>query len=1147
MDRIPGTKLDMASKKEDVDLDFDEEEESQTNTLKEVKSTSMASFMLRNKSAHVSTSFTELTEELTSNSIFSKLSERDVDAIFTYKDWIKYRLDLFVASNPDSRFLFLILCTLIMMMVLAAIWTIIKHDKELKSTYSTFLDAFYMTFLVTTTGDYNVDVERSVERFIFGIIVLLGIIVTAVLIGIVTDTMSSAMAELASGKSKVVEENHTLILGWNESTPRLVCQVAFLRRVFRVQNETLVRQLFPWLRVLPSSPVALNSVVIMANNISKEKMEDILKKAFSEAKVRSRRTKIGRDVLIRKGDPTTTHDLLRVSAQNATSIAIMMTESDENESKLSNGRISNSASIRTVLALRNVMYSNGDPVETFDPDCRIIVQLQRPCRSLSAAAFLAPSGMEVMFPLDLHDFINTLLFKCVAKPGLSRVVSSLLDFECEAIRCRQASQLKAGKNYTVGFFIGKTVRQAMLEHWWGNGVVIGVDSPRSADYDKYNADGTCGITNNPSRVICPDDWIIFVSPSSSPSFGSHGDHKKFVEHAEVILSESGKGRPRRLSGTNFGVNSAKPKHVLLCGWRPEWHSSPKSFRERIRSICDDLTPDSTITCLNVTSVTDFHKLMVFKTESESCDCPDPLTGRPAGYAEDSAWPVDPEKAENDDHSKGWRITEESGDRTFTVYHAWGDPVNYTCVSWLFHDPNTPAFDAAIALGNVVGGDIPPDARDSRVLSMLLILRELSSTCPIGSKKYEGRLGMHMIVENCVDQTAILAVCPKRTVKGQAENDVSVAGTVLSSYSTSKTRFQKAAEMASLKKAVLDISDEQMEAIVEVWAPAVVVIDDENFESESTLVAQVLGGWDGYVKKLKVATKKDKVIKAGKSFIFTDLKIVRATPQDGSDSVKSAIFYKLNDGGWVHDFSPEDLGRRTIKVNMTDKDGIDSVPEPDFVNSQAIIARTMAMTLAYPQIQASVMELVSTQAGTPEVELFSPEVIGVPINEDWAGGSRKLCFGVMQYLLDNLYNGYAVAVGYILASDGLLVLSPDPGSSIAWYRNDRIVAIIRHDRRENCLVEHVHNEDRPRHTFLSIVNSLKTVDGSHATFLSNGKQASQADVNEKNVASVVRQTMQPTPTLDAVLEQQRRSDIAQQEMLREMKELKAQVVALANKK
>ena len=97
--------------------------------------------------------------------------------------------------------------------------------------------------------------------------VLSGLFIISVLIGIVTDTVSATMNMLSEGKSKVVEENHTLILGWNGTTPQLLCQIAFLRRVWRAQNQTLSRRLFFWLRVKPSSPVAKNKIVIMNNQV----------------------------------------------------------------------------------------------------------------------------------------------------------------------------------------------------------------------------------------------------------------------------------------------------------------------------------------------------------------------------------------------------------------------------------------------------------------------------------------------------------------------------------------------------------------------------------------------------------------------------------------------------------------------------------------------------------------------------------------------------------------------------------------------------------------------------------------------------------------------------------------------------------------
>ena len=50
---------------------------------------------------------------------------------------------------------------------------------------------------------------------------------------------------------------------------RVVCQFAFVRRAFFLQDETVARRLFPWLHVKPSTPVAASPVVLMCNTKGK--------------------------------------------------------------------------------------------------------------------------------------------------------------------------------------------------------------------------------------------------------------------------------------------------------------------------------------------------------------------------------------------------------------------------------------------------------------------------------------------------------------------------------------------------------------------------------------------------------------------------------------------------------------------------------------------------------------------------------------------------------------------------------------------------------------------------------------------------------------------------------------------------------------
>ena len=57
----------------------------------------------------------------------------------------------------------------------------------------------------------------------------------AIVVGFITNAIESGMEALSSGKTKVAEADHTLILGWNEATMRVVVQISFLRRQYQVR------------------------------------------------------------------------------------------------------------------------------------------------------------------------------------------------------------------------------------------------------------------------------------------------------------------------------------------------------------------------------------------------------------------------------------------------------------------------------------------------------------------------------------------------------------------------------------------------------------------------------------------------------------------------------------------------------------------------------------------------------------------------------------------------------------------------------------------------------------------------------------------------------------------------------------------------
>ena len=114
------------------------------------------------------------------------------------------------------------------------------------------------------------------------------------------------MNSLSDGRTKVTVKGHTLLLGWNESSARVVTQIAFLRSVYQMNNFSWKKRIFPWLRSRPSTPVAGAPIIIMCQE-DKGDVEKIIDHTFSERGVSSKHTMLGRDVVFRRGNPCDAH------------------------------------------------------------------------------------------------------------------------------------------------------------------------------------------------------------------------------------------------------------------------------------------------------------------------------------------------------------------------------------------------------------------------------------------------------------------------------------------------------------------------------------------------------------------------------------------------------------------------------------------------------------------------------------------------------------------------------------------------------------------------------------------------------------------------------------------------------------------------
>ena len=655
-----------------------------------------------------------------------------------------YLVENRIASNPVFPFVLILSAFLISFVVFSALWYEVgSHDSNDDDLYGTnsASDALFLTLQMLTTGQYTDGIpQKNGYRLLYFLMIFVGpFLIFAILIGFLNEGVSSFMLRLKEGKTNVHEKNHTLILGWNEATARVVVQAAFLRRQYQTLNEgkfwiltvfPLLRIPLSWMGLLerPSTSIANNNIVVMCNQKTKEEMHVIIQNTCDERGIKASRTKIGQNIVCRVGDPTDVNDLLRVGADRASAILVQMTQTDEEEEERTEGRIQNGATTRVALAVRDTLLSHRKDSSS---DVRVVLQMSKPSEFIDAACFVNKEGHEVMLAMDLSIFLNSLLFKSAAQPGLAKVLLQIFDFEKTAIRRRKAKNLRGGPYNEMGHCCGlgsaKGKRQTFeeLQKQYDIANFIGIVRPSITDKEEIKSLGL-GLCPNPKIHIEKEDLLIFIGPRSNPrqSKGMENITNQYKAQAETLFPAVAENRtppPKYTKGT------------LICGWRKVWNKNPNRLYDRIIQIAKVCLPSSTITFLNLVEPDEFEDIM------RSMDIPR------YGGADPQPLP------ENYPAYRLYMLRESTNFGGVILRHLVGDSADPQVLRPIIFSST---IHSTIVLGTQSGVSLDPKSRDTRVMCIMLLLRKLCK-----EKLKMENVPMHVVGENEEDMTARLAIGP----------------------------------------------------------------------------------------------------------------------------------------------------------------------------------------------------------------------------------------------------------------------------------------------------------------------------------------------------------------------------------------------------
>jgi voltage-gated potassium channel Kch len=286
-------------------------------------------------------------------------------------DRLRYMFDNSMSSGTPALVAWLFAATLLLIVLFAFILTVTGVHQEGEDR-GFFSDLFYNLLHALDPGTVGGDTGSWSWKLTMLALTLGGLFIVSALIGVLASGIDTKLADLRRGRSIVLEEDHTVILGWSESIFTIISELT-------LANESR------------KDPV----IVILADR-DKVDMEDELK-----VKVPERR---GTKIICRSGSPMDLDDLRLSSHETARSVILLAPDSDDPDSEV----------IKTLLALTH--NGEGGP--------RIVAEIQDPS-NLEAAA-LVGKGRTTL--LDIRETVAKLVVQTSRQSGAAAVYTELFDY-----------------------------------------------------------------------------------------------------------------------------------------------------------------------------------------------------------------------------------------------------------------------------------------------------------------------------------------------------------------------------------------------------------------------------------------------------------------------------------------------------------------------------------------------------------------------------------------------------------------------------------------------------------------------------------------------------------------------------------------------
>ena len=289
-----------------------------------------------------------------------------------FKQKLRYRFDNFMSKGTVSRLLLLAIITTTVV-VIGGLAAVVLGGPDGSGTESTGKSIWFTLMHAINTGVLAKEEGTVPYLAVMTIVTLVGIFITSFLIGTISNGIKDMVTDLQRGKSRVIEEGHTIIIGFDDNIISIIDELV-------IANEN-----------------QQNAVVVVMAEEDKIKMEEAIKQHVPD---------MGNlNLVCRTGKPDNPDDLQVCSLETCKSVIVNLND--------------DFMTVKTILLCKSVLDESGNKEAC-------IIATVRDREVLQPARIAGGERAEILY---FQRTIARLMVQSGRHPGMSEILSELLSFK----------------------------------------------------------------------------------------------------------------------------------------------------------------------------------------------------------------------------------------------------------------------------------------------------------------------------------------------------------------------------------------------------------------------------------------------------------------------------------------------------------------------------------------------------------------------------------------------------------------------------------------------------------------------------------------------------------------------------------------------